>query len=291
MDDYHKAGIIAAQALQYGKGLIIKGSSLLEVTEKVEHHILKAGGKLAFPVQISLNEVAAHYCAQEEEKTAFDNQLAKLDIGVHINGKIADTAATVDLSGEHAELVEASSKALEAAIAAVRPGVKVSEIGKAINAAMQELGFNPIHNLTGHGLTDYNVHALPTIPNFDTGDPTRLEEGQVIAIEPFATKAAGFVHEVGTAEVFQLIVAKPVRSPISREILAEISTYHGLPFARRWLARKFSQQKVNIAFNDLLRSNILREYRPLAERTNALVSQAEHTIIVKEKPEIITLLQ
>jgi methionyl aminopeptidase len=287
-----KAGKIAAEARDFGASLIKKDASLLDVTKRIEEKILKLGGEMAFPPQISMNDCAAHSCPDEDDKTILSNQVCSLDIGVHIDGFIGgDTAATVDLSGENAELVKASLEALNNALKIIKPGVKLFEIGKVIQETITGYGFAPVVNLSGHGLDEYNIHAKPSIPNFDTGDKTELVEDQLIAIEPFASKGAGIIYESGNATVFQLIGKKPVRNTFTRQILKEIEKFKELPFCRRWLVEKFSLPKVNFALRELKNLDILREYPPLIDKNHGIVSQAEHTLIVKDKPIILTKIE
>ena len=283
-----KSGKIASEALQYAKTLIKPGASLLEVTNKIEDKIKELGGEPAFPVQISMNDIAAHFCPASDDKTVLKDQLVKIDIGVHIDGFIGDNALTVDLSNENQDLVKASREAVDNALKIIKPGVKLREIGKVIHETITKYGFSPIRNLSGHGLDEYNIHTKPSIPNYDNGDETELEENQLIAIEPFATKGAGIVYESSNAAVFSLIKKRPVRMPIVRNVLNEIDKFKGLPFTSRWLEKKFSPAQVRLALNQLIKSEIIREYPPLIDKNHGLVSQAEHTVIVKENPIITT---
>ncbi len=288
LEKWRKAGRIAADAREFGRLLIKKGTLLEEAAEKIDKKIVSLGGKTAFPTQISLNHVAAHYCPDLGEKTAFSDQVAKLDIGVHIDGCIGDAACTVDLSGESKALVESAEKALTEAIRAIKPGVMVKEIGEVIQQVITSYGFSPVRNLCGHGLDKFDVHAKPSIPNFNNGDSTRLEEGQVVAIEPFATTGSGIVIETSNPTVFRLVERKPVRDSTARQIVEEIEKFEGLPFAKRWLTQKFPAFKVNLALRELARLNALTEFPPLAEKERKNVSQAEDTVLVKEKPEVLT---
>ena len=203
-EKYKKAGRIAAEALAYGKELIKKDAKVLDVCNKVEEKIISLGAGIAFPAQVSMNDTAAHYCPEDKDETVFSNQLVSLDVGTHVDGCIGDNACTVDLSGNNMELVKASEEALKAAIEKVKVGVKLSEIGKAIEDTITGFGFHPIRNLSGHGLDSYNIHCYPTIPNFDTKGDEVLEKG-VIAIEPFATNGAGMIEERGEPSVFTLL--------------------------------------------------------------------------------------
>ena len=285
LDNYKKAGKIAAEALDYGRELIKKGAKVLDICNKVEEKISSLGGKPAFPVQISLNETAAHYCPEDDDKTVLGDDIVSLDIGVHVNGCIGDNAITVDLSGKNKELVKASEEALKAASEVLKLGVKLRDIGKAIQNAIEGYGFKPVRNLSGHGLDLYDIHSNPTIPNYDNEDETILEKWQVIAIEPFATDGAGLIEERGKATIFSLIGKKPVRVNFVRNIMEEVS--NGLPFTTRWLTKKFSDAQVRFALNQFKKLEILREYKPLVEKQNRLVSQAEDSFYIDD--EVICL--
>ncbi len=288
LEKWRLAGSIAAQALSYGASLLRPGASLLEVSDKIEEKILGLGGRMAFPVQISCDQIAAHYCAEPDDPALFREQVACLDIGVHVDGCIGDTAMTVDLSGKHQQLLDASRDALSAAIAVIRPGVSLGAIGRAVQDAITAKGFAPVVNLSGHGLAPYKVHTKPSIPNFDSGDKATLQKGQVIAIEPFATTGQGRIQESSHASIFSLVAKKPSRNPFVRAIMPEVEKFQGLPFTTRWLTRKFPLLKVNAALREMLRTGMLEQHAPLVEVKHGLVSQAEHSIIVDDEPEILT---
>jgi methionyl aminopeptidase len=286
--NYIKAGKISAEALEYGKSLIKKGNSLLETTELIEKRIFELGGKPAFPVQISCNEIAAHFCVEDDTKTVFDEQVVSLDLGVHIDGAIGDTAYTVDLSGKYSDLVKAAQKALEEAMKIVNVGTELREIGKTIHDTIASYGFNPVRNLSGHGLDLYNIHTDPSIPNYDTQDKRKLVKGMAFAIEPFATTGSGVVQESGLASVFMLERRKPVRSPITRDILVEIANYEGLPFAKHWLTKKFGA-KANFALREMSQLGMIHEFPPLVEASKGIVSQAEHSFLIDDEEEVFVL--
>ncbi len=287
VEKYKKAGKIASEALAYGKGLIVKGANVLDVCDKVEEKIISLGGGIAFPAQISMNSVAAHYCPEEDDEAKFSDELVSLDVGAHVDGYVGDNACTVDLSGNNSELVKASQEALKAAIEKVKVGVKLNEIGKAIEDAITGFGFQPVRNLSGHGLDAYNIHCAPTVPNFDTKGDEVLEKG-VIAIEPFATDGVGMIHEKGDASVFGLVGKKSFRVGFVRNIQKEIEKLNGLPFTTRWLTKKFSSAQVKFAFNQFKQLEILKEYPPLVERQDGLVSQAEHSLLVDDEVLVLT---
>ena len=287
-NNYIAAGKISAEVLEYGKSLLKKGNSLLDVTEKIEKKIFELGGKPAFPVQISCNEIAAHFCVEEDDKMIFDEQVVSLDLGVHVDGTIGDNAYTIDLSGKYNDLVKAAQKALEEALKIVNVGTELKEIGKTINDTIKSYGYNPVRNLSGHGLDLYDIHTKPTIPNIDNGDKTILKKGMAFAVEPFATTGSGVVHESGLPTVFMLEHKKPVRSPITREVLMEIGSYDGLPFAKRWLTRKFGA-KANFAIRELTQLGMIHQFPPLVEVNKGIVTQAEHSVLIDDEGEVIVL--
>ena len=286
--NYIKAGKISAEALEYGKTLIKKGNSLLDATEKIEKKIFELGGKPAFPVQISCNDIAAHFCVEEDDKTIFEEQVVSLDLGVHVNGAIGDNAYTIDLSGKYNDLVKAAQKALEEALKIINVGTELREIGKIIEDTIKSYGYNPVRNLSGHGLDLFNIHTNPTIPNIDNGDKTKLQKEMAFAVEPFATTGAGVVADRGLPSVFMLERKKPARSPITREVLKEIETYEGLPFAKRWLTRKFGA-KANFALRELRQLAVIHQFPPLVEASKGIVTQAEHSILIDDEGEVVVL--
>lgn len=290
LNKWKKASKIAAEALAYGKPLIKKGASFTAVSDKIEKKIKELGAEPAFPVQMSLNEVAAHFTTDVNEDIEFKDELVNLDVGVHVDGCIGDNALTVDLSGNHSDLVKASKEALQNALKVIQIGTTLGDIGKAIQEAIQSYDFSPIKNLSGHGLDLYNIHSPPTIPNFDTGDKTELKKGMIIAIEPFATDGAGVIYESSNATIFSLVNPKPVRSQITRRVLQKIIEYKNLPFCTRWLS-KFSIGQVKFALRDLKNVGAVKDYPPLIDKNKGMVSQAEHTLLIEDKVEVLTRLQ
>jgi methionyl aminopeptidase len=283
-EKYRDAGRIATKILKDGAQSIRIGTSYLELVESVEAQVREEGAELAFPLNVSLNEDAAHDTASAGDSRIFSKgDVVKLDLGVQVDGYIADTATTVDL-GNNSLLVQASEEALEAAIRSIRPGVTAGALGTAIQDEIESRGYRPIANLTGHGLDRYVLHRSPTIPNIRNMSGPVLEEGMVFAIEPFATTGSGRVGEKTRKEIYSQISRKPVRIPAARTILDTIADRHSLPFARRWLP----DRKLDIALPTLVRSGILHAYPVLSDIPGSLVSQHEHTVIVTADGCIVT---
>lgn len=290
ISDWRKAGHIAHQALVYGAGLIKPNAKLSDVSDAVEKKIKELGGDLAFPVNISLNEAAAHQVPFAVDDRIFTkNDVVKLDVGVHINGAIGDTAMTVDLTGKYEKMVKASIEARDEAIKIVKAGLKIREIGKVIEKTIAKHGFKPIKNLSGHAIEEYTIHAGVTIPNYDDGNDEKLKDGMIIAIEPFATDGEGLIHEGPNAEIFALLDKRPVRSQITREALKLIEERNELPTSTRWLAKKLSAIKATFALKEMNQLDMLHLYPPLIEIKKGMVTQSEHTVLVtKEGCEILT---
>jgi methionyl aminopeptidase len=283
-EKYRDAGVIAAKILRQGAQGIRIGASYLDLIESIEALVHEEGAQLAFPLNLSLNEDAAHDTASPGDERVFARgDVAKLDLGVQIEGYIADTATTIDL-GNNSLLLDASEQALESAINAVRPGATAGDLGAAIQKEIESRGYRPISNLTGHGLDRYILHRPPTIPNVAVNGGVTLEEGMVFAIEPFATTGSGHVGEKTRKEIYSQISQKPVRTPSARTVLDTVKDRKGLPFARRWLKGK----KLDITLTGLVRSQVLHVYPVLSDIPGSLVSQHEHTVIVTEDGCIVT---
>jgi methionyl aminopeptidase len=255
---------------------------LREVCEAVEAETLKRGGAAAFPAQTSRNQVAAHYCPGPEDESVYEEgDVAKLDVGVHVDGWVVDTALTVNVGErpEHRPLIEAARAALEAAIAIVRPRTSVRALSSTIERTIRASGFEPVKNLCGHGVGRWTVHGPPPIPNVADSAADTLEAGSVVAIEPFATTGRGLVTERGPAEVFRLDPGRDASRQGDPEVVAAIRALRGLPFARRQMGG-VPRAALEATLRTLCRSGVVMSYPPLVETTGRPVAQAEHTVYV-----------
>jgi len=291
LEKWRKAGKITAQAREYAKEVVKSGVKLIDAAEMIENKIRELGGEPAFPVNISLNDCAAHYTPVPNDDKVFSNELVKADVGAHYEGYIGDTSVTIDLSGKYTELVNAAKEALDGAINALRNGASIGEIGETVQNKITSKGFSPIKNLSGHGLKKFTVHDAPNIPNYNTGDSRKIQGGQVIAIEPFATDGKGEIYESGNAMIFSVTHKKGLRNPITKKVFQEIEKYNNLPFATRWLTKKFPEAQVNYAIRELMQLGVLHDYPPLVEVAHGMVSQAEHTIYIAEDGSIEVLTE
>ena len=289
-EDWKKAGHAAHAALVYGASLIKPGVKLADVSDAVEKKLKELDCDLGFPVNISINETAAHDVAYSMEERVFtSNDVIKLDVGSSYNGAIGDNAMTIDLTGKYEKMSMAAKEARDEAIKILKPGIKTSQIGKIVETTIMKHGFKPIRNLSGHSVEDNTVHAGLIIPNYDDGSIDELEEGMVIAIEPFATDGVGMIHEGPNAEIFALESKKPVRSLFAREALKFLQQRNGLPTSTRWLAQRMGALKATVALKEMNGLGMLDLYAPLIENKKGMVCQWEHTIMItKDGYEILT---
>jgi methionyl aminopeptidase len=273
-----EAGEILAEVRDAAAERVEVGESHLEVAQWAEDRIRELGGEPAFPVNISIDEEAAHATPERDDDATFGEEMVNLDIGVHVDGWLADTAVTVDLSGQD-DLAAASAEALDAALDVAGPGVDVGEIGAAVEEVIDGYGFNPVVNLTGHGLGHWEQHTSPNIPNREVAQGATLEPGDVVAIEPFATDGRGKVQEGSSEEIFALEREGSVRDRNARQVLDQITEdFKTLPFAARWL----DSPRAKMALRRLKQQDIVHGYPVLKEEEGKFVSQKEHTVIVTE---------
>jgi len=283
-----KAGQISIEVKKYAKSFVKKGTPLLEIAEKIEAKIIELGGKPAFPTNTSINEVAAHYTpAYNDESKA--HGLLKIDLGVQINGWIADTAFSLDLENneENKKLIEASKEALENAQKTIKIGVSTNEIGKVVEETIESKGFLPIRNLSGHEMKQNELHAGLDIPNVNDKKGIILKKG-LYAIEPFATNGGGRVYDGKSSGIYILTNSKNIRSPIAREILEFIlDEYYTLPFCSRWLVKKFGA-KALFGLRQLEENGNLHHFPQLVEIGKGKVAQTENTVLVEEEVRVTT---
>lgn len=290
LQSLRKAGRIARDCREWARENIKPGVRLAHILETAEAMMAKEGAAPAFPAQTSRNDVTAHYCSPPGDESVYEEgDCVKVDIGVHVDGWVADNACTVDLSedGRWGKLIEASEAALNAAIATVGVGVETRAIGAVVENAICSRGFEPVRNLTGHGVDRWTVHCAPQIPSYPEGR-TRLKHGQMIAIEPFASTGEGMITERGKAEVFMLV--RPPRNArgVDKDVLKAIQSWRGLPIARRYFL-DFPEKAVEATFSKLARQGSLIRFPPLVERPGVMTAQTEHTMIVtNEGVEVIT---
>ncbi len=290
LKSYKQAGEIAQKVTVYAKELIKPNMLLLEIAQKIHEKIKELKAEPAFPVNLSIDDIAAHYHPTLEDKTTATG-LLKVDIGIHIKGYIADTAFTIDLTSDnqHKELIQASEQALENSLKLLKqnPNSTLNNIGKEIQTTIENQGFSPIINLSGHSLNNYELHSGITIPNYANGNNNTLSTG-AYAIEPFATTGEGKIYEGQSSNIFQVINPKNTRSANARKIFNYVwKKYKLLPFSLREIQEKFGPMS-RISLRELEQAGIIKNFPQLIEKSHKPVSQAEHTIIKKDNEIIVT---
>jgi methionyl aminopeptidase len=278
--DWLKAGKIGAEAREYAVELCKVGKTYSFIADSVEDFIIKKGGFPAFPMDVSVNNMAAHYCPFIDDKGVLEKgDVVKLDIGVHVNGCVVDNATTVEVgSDKHKELIKCCKEACVAGCEKAVPDVEVRKIGEVIAQTIKDAGFTHISNLSGHGVGKWKVHCSPTIPNFDNGNKAKLTEGEYIAIEPFSTTGIGQVKEGKMSGVYRFVEKKPTRLDGARKLMTKIDKeYNGLPFTERWLK---DVQNVKFLLGILEKSGAIEQYKQLPEKSGGIVAQQENTVCV-----------
>jgi len=293
MDPYDallRAGQIAAKVREDTLSLIEPGRKVIEICEYVRKSIIQLEGKQAFPCNVDINEVAAHYTSPVKDETVIpDGSLVKLDIGVHVEGYLADTAVTVCFDNRLNSMVDSAKAALDAAISNIRPGVNAGEIGAVIEKTIRGRGYQPIRNLTGHKMSRFVVHAGKSIPNISQKGMQTLNPGDIYAIEPFSVphNAAGVVIDGAPSNIYLFKKKHRISNSLTKKMSKYIqSEYKTMPFASRWVLDKFPEG--SNGFRELIQSRSIYSYPQLVEKSGMPVAQAEHTILVTEDGCLVT---
>ena len=294
-DDYIKAGKIAGEVRENVRNTDWTGKTVYEICEYVESEIIKRGAKCAFPVNTSINEVAAHYTAEPNDPLTIKNDdLVKIDLGAQINGYIADTAVTVCYNPEFDNLVQAAELSLSNAMSMIKVGVKSSDVGRTIEKTIKQMGFLPIANLSGHSLDQYTIHAGKSVPNIWSIGSFTFNENQAFACEPFVTTGdgLGFVHEGKIKNIFALSSRKKTKDKEADKMLDYIwQNFNLLPFALRWLTNEWEEKEARNLLEVLVKKKAVHAYPVLVEGNGQRVTQAEHTFIPNETGVTITTIQ
>jgi len=292
IEDYVKAGKIAGEVRENVRQKDWIGSTLEEICEYVESEIIKRGAKCAFPVNTSLNEVAAHYTAEPNDpKTVSDSDLVKIDLGAQINGYIADTAVTVNYDPQYDSLVQAAENALQTAMSMIKVGVKSKDVGRKIQNTIMDMGFKPIANLSGHSLDQYTIHAGKTVPNMWSIGSFDFSEDEAYACEPFVTakNGLGFVRNGKIKNIFALASRKRTKDDEADKVQEYIwNNFNMLPFALRWLLKEWEEKEARKLLDVLIKKKVVKAYAILVEASGKTVAQAEHTFIPTQTGVTVT---
>ncbi len=294
LEDYLKAGKIASEVRENVRKKNWIGKTVFEICQEVEGEIIKRGAKCAFPVNTSINEVAAHYTAEpNDQRTINDTDLVKIDLGAQINGYIADTAVTVCYDPQFENLVQAAEESLRNAMSVIKIGVKASDVGRTIEKTIKQYGCKPIVNLSGHSLEQYTIHAGKSIPNIWSIGSFSLSGDNAYACEPFVTtdEGLGFVKEGKTKNIFAMVTRKKTKDEKADKLLDYIwENFNMLPFALRWLVKEYEEKEARELLEILVKKKAVHSYPVLVEANGQRVAQAEHTFIPTESGVTITTI-
>ena len=293
LEKFRASGKILRETREEMRSFVRENMPIMQVCEKAEALILEKGGKPAFPCNVSINEVAAHYTSPpNDEQRIPEKAVVKVDIGVHVDGYVTDTAFTACFNPEYRSMQIAAEHALQAAIENVHANMATSKIGAIIEKNIKNRGFKPIANLTGHSVGRYLIHAGTSIPNVMQISFGKVKAGEVYAIEPFVTlpDAVGRVENSSEITIFRLVKAKSVNNPYAKQLLEFIEeNFRTLPFAERWLKGAVPKERHREAFKELLKTKAVMGYPVFVEVSRKPVTQAEHTVLITENGcEILT---
>lgn len=322
LEKYEKAGKIAADVRKRAVKKATAGMKVINLIEWIENEIKKTGAELSFPCNISINQIAAHYTSPPGDNTILcEGDIVKIDLGAEVDGYVSDTAITTIITGnnetddennnaempgrldggnptvtqeeveERQEIIEASACALENVISIIKDGVSLEDIGRVVQETIHSQGYVPIVNLSGHSLQQNKLHAGLSIPNFPEKNSIILKEGDCVAIEPFATNGIGIVSDLPQHHIYSYLRDRPLRQENSQQLLKMIQEKHTyFPFAKRHLLENYTQQQLDEAIDPLISSRAIYPYKTLKEKSDGMVAQTEHTIIVEKDGCKITTL-
>jgi methionyl aminopeptidase len=286
LDKLRLSGKILRETREEMKSYVQEGMPIIDICEKAEGLIKKKGAKPAFPCNVSVNEIAAHYTSPPNDTSRIpERSVVKVDIGAHVDGYLTDTAITVCFNPEYMGLVETAERALKVAVENIHPGVSTSKLGSLIETTIKSRGFKPVSNLTGHQVGRYMVHTGTSLPNVTQLFSSKLRLGGTYAIEPFVTlpNAVGRVEDGEEAAIFRFIKSRSLKSNYAKQLLKYIEdNFRTLPFAERWLQNLVPRENYGEAFRELLSAKCLMQYPVFVEASGKTVAQAEHTVLLVE---------
>lgn len=324
-DELVEAGRIASRVRKGAVKKVHAGMRVFDLVEWVESEIRSAGAGLAFPCNVSINDIASHYTSSVVDDTLLcEGDLVKIDLGSHVNGFVSDSAVSVVVEGNNVDcvdvdgnplfmpgrldegnpvvggdvlaerelLVESTEAALENALSILCDGVSVGDIGRVVEDTISSYGFKSVVNLSGHSIGRFKLHGGVSIPNCRVDDSVCLSEGDCVAIEPYATCGIGHVVDVPLYNIFSYLRNRPFRSAESSLLLRRVrEDFTYFPFASRHLFDgSMGLDEFNVAFKPLVSSRAVFPYPVCREQSGCVVAQSEHTVIVEKDSCFVTTL-
>jgi methionyl aminopeptidase len=346
LEDFRRAAVIHKVARKKALSFLYTGGKLSALVDAVEDIILKLCqqdpkiyfekghmlGKIysgiAFPVGVNINNVIAHdskITTMVDDRIFYKGDVVKVDIGVHVNGRIIDSAFThiiTDEKGVHDSeniynsVLEASRDSMFTAIKMSGPDQRLVEISESISEIISShevdiggggtIPIRPVKGIGGHNIKQYQIHGGKLIlsdPDYNLQGDSRMESDEIYAIETYATTGYGVMTQNDSMdkcthymeqsneiiENNQSITKKDKKFFRKTDLYNWIKTRKGLPFSVSWIDHN-KVQKVNKGFSLGIPSGQVVAYPPLRDEDNSVVAQFEHTIHVKnDSVEIFSL--
>ncbi|KAI1770166.1 peptidase M24, structural domain-containing protein [Hypoxylon cercidicola] len=306
LSDYRQAAEAHRQVRQWARKSIKPGQKLIDIADGIEDSVRRLVGHdglsegdaiiagMGFPTGLNLDAIAAHYSPNAGDKTVLQHSnVMKVDIGIHVNGRIVDSAFTMAFDPTYDDLLAAVKDATNTGVREAGIDVRLGELGGLIQETMEsyECEINgttypikSIRGLCGHTILPYSIHGTKSVPAVKTGDTTKMEEGDVFAIETFGTTGTGRVYDQGEVSHYALRSDAPkvdLRLTSAKSLLSTIKkNFSTIPFCRRYLDR-IGQEKYLLGLNNLVRAGIVEDYPPLVDKKGSYTAQFEHTILLR----------
>ncbi|KAH9222472.1 methionine aminopeptidase 2-like protein [Leptodontidium sp. 2 PMI_412] len=308
LPDYRQAAEIHRQVRHYAQKELIKpGASLLSIAEGIEDSVRALSGhpglepgdglkaSLGFPTGLCRNHETAHYTPNPGDKEVLldKNDVLKVDFGVHINGRIVDSAFTIAFDHKYDNLLAAVKAATNTGIQHAGVDARMKEIGAAIQEVMESYEVEldgklypvkAIRSLTGHNILRYHIHGDKQVPFVKNNSSQKMEEGDVFAIETFGSTGKGYTRDDGNAVYGygrnENVSAANLRLASAKSLLKTIDANFGtIVFNRRYLER-LGVKSYHLGMRHLIDQGIIEQYGQLADITGSYTAQFEHTILL-----------
>ncbi|CAM9024511.1 unnamed protein product [Wickerhamomyces anomalus] len=270
-NDFRKGAEIHRRVRKHLNNVLQPGLTTTEIAETIENSVRtfmneedtkKAG--IGFPTGVSLNHCAAHYTPNAGDKTVLKYEDVMKPLKAATNTGIKEAGIDVRLT-DIGEAIQETMESYEVELDGETYPVKC------------------IRNLNGHNIAPYHIHGGKSVPIVKNGDETKMEEGEVFAIETFGSTGRGYVIPEGECSHYAKNVDAPhipLRLNKAKTLLANIDKHFGtLPFCRRYLDR-IGEDKYLFALNSLVKAGIVQDYPPLNDSRGSYTAQYEHTILL-----------
>lgn len=307
-NNIRRAAEVHRQVRRYARKFIRPGMRMIDIADGIENGTralveeegLDSG--VGFPTGLSLNHCAAHYTPNPGDTSVLgEKDVLKVDIGVHVKGRICDSAFTLTFDPAYEKLLEAVKAATDTGVREAGIDMRLGELAGYIQETMESyevevngkvLPVKPIENLSGHSINLYQIHGGKSVLLVKNDDDTKMEEGEYFAIETFGSTGRGKVMEQGEVSHYARRVDAPhvpLRLTSAKSLLKSINKNFGtLPWCRRYLERA-GESKYLLALNHLVSQGIVQDYPPLCDVRGAMTAQFEHTILLRPtRKEIVS---